>query len=172
MAAVEKPLATLRRVSLADWAWWIGATALWPVWLLLVLGAQLVAFVGVEAARAPIYGALGIAVLVASILCAVGSWFLGGTTAVNGAPRGLWKVPAVYATLAVLGVVAVDAFQWSQGVPGPLPWPTPTTVGFVVFASIGVIAAVGAVAFRVGVRSAATQIAVAPRSPGAVAPPR
>jgi hypothetical protein len=171
MTAFDKLLAAARRVPLAHWAWLCAAVVVWPVWLLLVLGAQLVVFVGAEAARAPVYGALLIAVIAASVLSVAGSWFAGGTTAVNGAPRWLWRVPASFGVLAVLGVAAVGVFQWSQGVPGPLPWSTPTTVGFVVFLSLGIIPALGAVAFRVGVRSAEPQIALARRGSGAVAPP-
>jgi hypothetical protein len=172
MADPDNILAVVRRVPLAQWVWWIATVALWPAWLLLVLGVQLAVFVGVEAVKAPTYGALIAAVVAATAVCVVGSWFLGGTAAVNGAPRRLWSAPAVYGAAALVGVIAVDVVQWLQGVPGPLPWMTATTLGFVLISMLGILPAFAAVAFRIGVRSAGSQIGIASTGSEVGAPPR
>lgn len=169
---MKRYVSALRRVPLSVWVWWAATTVLWPVWLLVVLGAQLAAFLVAETAKAPVYGALGISGLVAVVLCALGSWFVGGTAAVNGAPLRLWRAPAVYGAVAALGVLAVDVVQWSQGVPGPPPWPTPTAVGFVVVSSLGIVPALAAAAFVVGVRAAGPQIAASGRRHEAAGPAR
>lgn len=146
------------RVSLGSLLWYALTAALWPAWLLLGLAVQVAVYIAAGAIGAPTLAALAIAGLVVFVAILAGSWFIGGTTAVNRAPGRLWLVPAAYgaASLAALAVIAVIA--WVDGQPGPWPWSTPTTVGVVFIAAIGVVPAAAAFAFLRGVRAAAAQL--------------